>query len=252
MKIRLKILSAFILLISLIFIAGIFSIHELYIASNKMKSLIENNYRTIIACDKMTEALEREDSGILLLLMGDRNESILTINKADSAFQLALKAAASNLTEHGEDKHVKNIDSAYKIFKHNISYPLIDSQFQTPSDWYLNKIHPLFVTTKQQIRELRHLNETSMYKEAEHLKNKKYRATMPSLIAIISAVVLLIILNYYINHYFVTPFEKIIKRLDNLSPYERSFNVGIETDNEFKKLEQSIHNLLQRIEKGKE
>ena len=70
MRLRLKILSGFLILAFMLSIAGIWSIYELQSIGTSVQQLLEDNYKSIDASKIMLEALEREDSGILLLLSG--------------------------------------------------------------------------------------------------------------------------------------------------------------------------------------
>lgn len=70
MSLRFKIMSGFLILALMLAIAGIWSIYELNSFGTSAEDLLDENYRSIKAAEMMLEALERQDSGILLLLFG--------------------------------------------------------------------------------------------------------------------------------------------------------------------------------------
>ena len=70
MKIRTKILLGFLILAVMLAVAGAYSIYELTTIGTSVQKLLDDNYKSINAAKMMIEALEREDSGVLLLLSG--------------------------------------------------------------------------------------------------------------------------------------------------------------------------------------
>jgi NtrC-family two-component system sensor histidine kinase KinB len=74
MGIRAKILTGFLILAALLLVAGAWSIYELRHIGISVQKILDENYKSIDAAKVMTEALERQDSAILLLLLGKRDD----------------------------------------------------------------------------------------------------------------------------------------------------------------------------------
>jgi len=97
MGIRAKILLGFLILATMLFLAGAWSIYELRTVGTSVQRLLDDNYKSIQAARLMTEALEREDSASLLLLSGNWKEGREIIEAADSSFQQAFEIAQKNV-----------------------------------------------------------------------------------------------------------------------------------------------------------
>ena len=72
MKLRMKILSGFLILVVMLAVAGIFSIYELMSIRSSVQSLLDDNYESVVAARKMIEALERQDmelAGSIIMLL---------------------------------------------------------------------------------------------------------------------------------------------------------------------------------------
>lgn len=246
MRIRFKILLGFFTLIAMLAIAGTYSVIEFSKISKSVISLLDDNYKTIEASKNMLEALEREDSGILLLLHGDWEKGRQTLNKADSSFIKALNIARNNITEKNEDKHIIEIDNVYIKFKKKWKYPIVGTQREGSIDWYFNELHPAFWEAKNAVNKLMSLNQDSMHNEAISLKEKSKRTIMPGIVAIISALVFLFMFNFFINRYFVAPLERLIISVNNFNPGHTHFDAKIETHDELKELETAIKNLTEK------
>ena len=70
----------------MLLVAGIMSIIEFSSISSSVQKLLDDNYKSVNASKEMIEALEREDSGILMLLLGQWDEGRYTLTSADSVF----------------------------------------------------------------------------------------------------------------------------------------------------------------------
>ena len=81
-SLRAKIFSSFMLLVLMLVIAGIMSIIEFNKVGVSIKNVMDDNYKSIEQTKQMLDALEREDSGLLMYLMGNREMGSQTINTA--------------------------------------------------------------------------------------------------------------------------------------------------------------------------
>jgi len=252
MKIKSKILAGFVLLILMLLIAGLMSIYEFSRIGKSVKALIDDNYKTIEACKTMIESLEREDSGILLLISGKWKEGRSILKSADSTFLSAFEKAKNNLTEENEDEHIKRILDSYDNYKSRWELPIVGTYKENSIDWYLLEVHESFLNTKLEVEELMNLNQESMYKEASALKNQSHRALMPGIVAIVSALVFLVLFNFFISRIFVRPIKKITESVKNYHTSTENFASDISYRDEFKTLETEIQLLIHRLKNKNE
>jgi len=246
MKIKLKLFLGFFTLVLMLALAGAYSIIEFTRISSSVNAILEDNYQSIQATKNMLEALEREDSGILLLLMGNFREGRQTITVSDSSFLQALDIARNNLTEENEKQYVADIESHYSRYRSLIEYPIVNTSRQGNIEWYETEVYPLFQEVKESIHALMDLNQTSMYREAMTLKEKSKRAIMPGIVAIGAGIVFTLIFNLFINYYLVAPVKRLVHSIRN---YKRGtvFGAEIETRDELKDLENSIRDLTAKL-----
>ncbi|MCF8373843.1 MAG: MCP four helix bundle domain-containing protein [Bacteroidales bacterium] len=245
-KLKYKLLSGFVLLILMLVVAGVISIIEFTKLSNSVNALIEDNYKTIEASKSMIEALEREDSGVLLLLLGEWDQGREIISAADSSFNKAFEAALQNLTEPHEDEYVQKIGDSYAAFKQAWQKPIVDTDKQGNITWYRNTIHQSFLTTKKNVNALMSLNQESMHAEASRLKDKSHRAIMPGIVTIIAALLFSVMLNFFISRYLVTPILELTEAVKNYKFVNSSLQLNIKSEDEIKTLEMEINKLINK------
>jgi HAMP domain-containing protein len=237
MKLRYKIVSGFLILALMLSIAGIWSIYELKSIGSSVQDLLEENYKSINAAKTMIEALEREDSGVLLLILGKWEEGRHIISSADSLFKIAHSIAANNITIPNEKNFIDVIRIRYNEYKGLWERPIVDTEKEGNLNWYFEDVHNDLMT----------LNDSTMFKTSSDLKNKANRAIMPGIVAILSALVFTLLFNFFVNYYFISPVVKITNGIRKFLAKRVPFRVEVETKDEIYDLAASIDQLCAQL-----
>ncbi len=249
MNLRVKILSGFLILAVMLGTAGGISIIEFNKISRSVHALLDENYKSITAAKDMTEALEREDSGILLLMSGDWKSGRSTMEKADKDFINALNIAKTNITISGEQAATEAIDQAYNRFKALWERPIVDTSRQGNMGWYFSQAHPAFLEAKTSVKELMTLNDKTMYLTASELKNRAGRAIMPGIVAIISSLIFAIIFNFFINLYVIHPIKRLTDGIRSYMKSGKMVQFHVDSRDEISRLTEAIQELIYFVKK---
>ncbi len=252
MGLRIKILSGFLILATMLCVAGVWSIYELRSIGTSVPRLLDDNYKSINAAKTMIEALEREDSGVLLLLLGRWKEGRSIIEMAEISFKRGLQIAEGNITIAGEKALVDEVKSKYSAYKSKWAKPIVGTAQERNIDWYFNEVHNDFLEVKTSLERLMTMNDQTMYNTASDLKNKAHRAVMPGIVAILSALIFTVIFNYIINYYMVSPIIALAEGIDKFLKYRMPFEVNIESKDELRHLANSIRELSSKVKVGEE
>jgi hypothetical protein len=244
MGLRLKILSGFLILTMMLAVAGIWSIYELTTMGTSVQRLFDDNYKSINAGKTMIEALEREDSAVLLLLSGKWEQGRSIIESADEVFHKGFAIAQSNVTIPGEPAYVEEIDTRYKRYKDLWVKPIVDTSKQGNLDWYFQEAHQAFQDAKGSVEKLVALNDQTMYQTASDLKNRAHRAIMPGIVAILAALIFTVIFNFLINYYVVSPIISTTKGIQRFMETGELPPIQVETEDELFHLVSSIQRLV--------
>jgi hypothetical protein len=245
-----KILSGFLILTMMLVIAGVWSIYELRFVGRSAQGMLDENYKSIDAGNKMMEALEREDSAVLLLLSGKWERGRSIIQSADKSFQEGLEVVRNNVTIPGERGYIQTLDQQYSAYKNLWMKPIVGTRYQGNLTWYFENTHKAFIDLKDTLEKLVMLNHQTMYRAASDLKNRAYRSTMPGIVAILSALVFTLIFNYFINYYMVGPVIKITKGINRVMATGEPLDVRVESRDELAELVSSIRQLVARAGYG--
>ncbi|MDD3558377.1 MAG: hypothetical protein PHW27_07350 [Melioribacteraceae bacterium] len=247
MVLRIKILSGFFILALMLSIAGFWSIKELRSIGTSVQNLLDENYKSINSAKVMLEALEREDSGILLLMLGKWEEGRKIISAGDSLFQLGYNIASSNITIENEKSYIEKISKDYFLYKQTWERPIVGTDREGNITWYFDKPHKQFMSVKESVNKLMNLNDKTMFDTASELQNRANRAVMPGIVAIIAAVIFSLIFTYFINYFMISPIVKITNSVTAFVTEGKNYNVEIESKDEISRLSDSIRTLCEFV-----
>lgn len=240
MNLRWKILSGFLILSLILLLAVVWAVGQLSDLGLSAQKLLDDNYRSIGAADRMAEALERQDSAVLFLLLGRWEEGRAILEAADGSFEESLATARGNLTIPGEGAYVDDVESAYRSFKGIWVRPIVGTAREGNLDWYIHQVHPAFLTAKAAVAKLKALNDKAMYESSSGLKNRADRAVMPGVVAVMAALVFSLLFNYFVNYYVVSPIIRITQGADRFLKTGQPLSVRVETRDEIGRLASAV------------
>jgi HAMP domain-containing protein len=246
MGIRVKIMSGFLILATMLLVAGAWSIYELKNIGISAQNILNENYRSIDAAKVMTEALEREDSAILLLLLGERDEGLAIMRVADEAFGKAYVTALTNITIPGEQDYVNAVTKSYGAYRDLWLQFMASSTFQGDLAWYFREVNPTFLKAKTAVSDLMNLNNQVMYQTASQVESRAHRATMPGIIAIAAAFIFALIFSFLINLYVINPIVQLTSGIRDYLDRGKPLNVRVESEDEISRLVSSVEQLIKK------
>jgi len=161
--VRLKLSLGFGGLLLIILIIGIQSIIHLAKLGESIDVILRENYRSVIACQQMKEALERMDSGILFELLGYTQRGDELIRKNELVFEMALQVELNNITLPGEGEkasHLQNVFGQYRTALKRIEDSRVPMNVRRNA--YFTDLFPLFLQIKDTAGEILRMNQQNM------------------------------------------------------------------------------------------
>lgn len=246
-SLKTKVLIGFMMPILFLIIAGGYSIFQFMELNKSADLLVDESYNTLSALKTMTEALQDENSAILLLTIGDWNDGIVLLRRADSNFQAAFEKAERHTTIENKEIYLEEIVNSYSTFKENWTLPIEMNEGQENINWYYETVHNNLLYVIKDVNAFVEINEKYMYDEASEIKNNSKRAIIPGIVAIISAVVYLLMLNFFITKFMISPINRITSTIRNFHFGSKSFDAKITSNDEIKELEKSIRLMTEKV-----
>jgi NtrC-family two-component system sensor histidine kinase KinB len=154
--------GASLVLIILVLSWAVFMILRLGRAS---ESILRENYQSILAAENMIDAVERQDSATLLILLGYERQGASEFRENETLFLQWLGRAKDNITIPGEQEIIDRLDQSYARYLSEVSnlQLLYRSDRAQAAKAYHEVVLPLFRSTRDACIRLRDLNHETMY-----------------------------------------------------------------------------------------
>ncbi|HZE72517.1 MAG TPA: ATP-binding protein [Pyrinomonadaceae bacterium] len=181
MNLRAKLLLGYLVFIAALVVLGGWSAWRLREMGGVSRSILSNNYDSVVAAQEMKESLERQDSAALFALLGARDKAMTQLREHRARFDANFEKAANNITEVGEPEAIENIrrdrDLYYQMFdafmarvdKASLSEqkPPPRNEEASERNEYFTLLEPQFNKLRAECERLLQLNQRAMLAKSE-------------------------------------------------------------------------------------
>lgn len=235
------------LLALLVGLAGIWNTFRL---EQSIDNLMTANYKSIDAVSHMTEAIERQDSGMLICLAVGRDAGLDIFTENGDEFRKWYYIELGNVTEAGEHDVLGNLDRHYSEYSMTIYRMLdaMDAGEAAAGMYYTETVLPMVEQIKSDCGRLTTINEQAMFASKQRaVENAKLSMVFLLLITLVA-----VIGGYLVARYFILKFLDPIRRLSEgiLRVREGDLNqhVDVRTNDEAGKLAAEFNNMTRRLQ----
>ena len=124
-------------------------------------TILRENYDSVVACEDMKEALERQDSAALFSATGRHDIAAPMLQANRGRFDEAFSRERRNITLPGEGELVREIDALYQAYESDV-----DRALALPDaarlDAYFRRLLPGFTAIKDRVQAVLRLNQENM------------------------------------------------------------------------------------------
>ncbi len=209
--IRQKLFLGFGGLLLIVVAMGLLTIRQIDALGGAIDVILKQNYRSVIACQEMTESLERIDNGALIIIAGHDNEGVRTIREYELAFRTALRVELGNITLPGEHEKARQIQILFKRYT-GVMDRVTDSMASVAEreKFYFSTIQPLFHEIKLLARQILEMNQQNMHDANDKARLMAASAHNIMLAAIFASTILALLFSYQSHRWILMPIKKLI------------------------------------------
>jgi NtrC-family two-component system sensor histidine kinase KinB len=233
--IRQKLLFGFGGLVIILAVIGYESISLLTQLGQSIEVILRENYRSVIACQGMKDAMERMDGGILFSLLGYKDEGQREIKLNTVRFQQALKDEFSAIAVEGEAEKASHIREMFEQYRKMLGYVLDESSpFETRKRVYFQEVLPLFRAIKDAAQEILTMNQDSMTEANDRARAKAAASLDFMVVLLFSAGCVTVTFVLFIGKWMLRPIGRLTESaqkiaqgsLDVVVPEESADEIG--------------------------
>ena len=167
MSVKTKLLLAQAPLAIVLILIGVLSNAVMGRLGAESRLILADNYRSVLAAQRMKESLERVDSNALYILAGHTKNAWENIARNRAIFERELSIQEGNITEPGERDITSRLRVAWDAYQKAIdTYRRLDTPVERART-YFDGVEPAFRLVKQSADDILALNQDTMVRKSD-------------------------------------------------------------------------------------
>lgn len=156
--------------------------------------ILEDNYRSVLAAQRMKESIERIDSAALFLVAGEEQRGRAQIAENRAPFEAELATEEANITEEGEARTAAALRHAWEDYSRTLDAFAARPPDQRTSGRYFDELLPRFLEVKHQADAVLALNQDAMLRRSDAARAEAARLREALVVASAGALILAFVL----------------------------------------------------------
>ena len=135
------------------------------------QNILRENYRSVLAAQRMGEAIERMDSSALFLLAGQRDRGAQQAATQRRMFDRELQVEEGNITERGERESTERLRTRWETYGRELDALFAIHDLEDARQVYFARTEPAFRAVKEAVDEILTLNGDAMVRKSDHTRH---------------------------------------------------------------------------------
>lgn len=198
MTLRVKLLLAQAPIFSALILLAILQVWSVSAVGGAAQNILRENYRSVLAAQRMAESLERIDSSVLFRLAGQGDKGQLQLAMHRKRFESELQIAEGNITEPGEREATASLRRHWQAYEQVVQGLFALTSPDAQRRLYFAQIEPAFRSVKAACDDILAMNQDAMVRKSEHThrvaRRVSHLATLSALAALVLGIVTSLVL----------------------------------------------------------
>lgn len=245
-SVKSRVFLIFVVFLFAMSVNSIWSVVNFRRLNNSIERILDSNYKSIVAAQKMIASIERQDSLQLSYLFTKEGEYVKNFTLNEEEFLSALKDAQNNITEQGEGEIVNQIVREYEEYTEEFDNFLFLEDKQ--SEYYFKEIFPKFESIKALSKDLVSVNQNAMLVKRDEASVTAQKAVVFTVLASISTIILGVFIISYLIAKILKQFDIFVEKIEGVSKEDYSQRIPKDLDKEFNEMGVAFNQMAQKLE----
>ena len=171
--------------------------------------ILKENYRSVLAAQRMKESIERLDSATLFLVAGQREKGLAQVAQNRGPFEAELREEELNLTEPGEPEAAARLRAAWSAYARALDRftTLTDAEALTRT--YFDELEPGFQAVKRAADQILAMNQDAMVRKSDAAQQMARRMSNLMTAVALAALLLGVLASAWLTSRLLRPLESL-------------------------------------------
>lgn len=251
MGIRKKISLGFVVIGSILFLSSIISVFEFNRMRKSVTGLMTANINSINTSRHLMELTDEYNLYLLRSVVSEPSGEI-DIRK-DNRFSVYVSRIKDNFSSPQEMAMADSLMEAYGKYISVVgkSRGIMTEDSLSRHLWLKEELEPVYFDLMKYKKELGLITQNALTNNTVDIQEGYYRSIMPGIISVGAGIILVLLFNYFLNVYFISPVLMISRGIRNYMDYRKSYNVKLDNDDEIEDLNSEVKSVLDENKKLK-
>src|SRR5882724_12976241 len=186
-------------------IVGVFSAVAISYLGSHSQGIMKDNYRSVLAAQRMKEAIERMDSAALFMVAGQREKGVEQVEKYRPVFEAELKVQEGNITERGEKEFTGGLRTAWTDYQAKFDRLQKSATTDDMRARYFSELEAAFYKVKSAADEILAINQDAMLHKSEAVRRTAERMNAITITVVLGAFVLGLLVSTLLTRRMLQP-----------------------------------------------
>jgi two-component system, NtrC family, sensor histidine kinase KinB len=213
------------------------------------EDILKDNYRSVLAAERMKEAAERIDSGVVFAIIGRSARGLEQIDANLPRFDAELVAQEGNITEPGERDATVRLRQAWTRYRADIDLVRKAPDASGLDEHYFTELLPAFLTVKDAADKILELNQDAMIHKSDRAQRLASRWNTLLVLVSVSGLVLGLIASAIMTSRVLRPLGVLGQTARRLGEGDVAVRARVGGDDEISSVAHELNTMAERIQK---
>ncbi len=212
-------------------------------------AILQENYLSTLAAENMINDIERQDSGLLLILLDFKDLGLKELHESEVNFLQWLGRAKDNITIPGEKEVVEAIEKDYTLYLRDVSQLRLirEADRERAITLYQDQVLPRFRTIRDTCIKLRSLNHEVMYAASTQARRLAGQAVL--FISLIGAAAIIVGVSFslFLSRLISRPVTELKDAVSHIAQGDYAVHVPLRGGGELMLLAEAFNDMAEKL-----
>jgi NtrC-family two-component system sensor histidine kinase KinB len=228
-------------------IVGVVSVIVVSYLGSHSQTILKDNYRSVLAAQRMKEAIERMDSGALFIAAGQRAKGIEQAEKNRPIFEAELKVQEGNITEPGEKEFTEGLRAAWTDYQAKFARLEKSASAEEAKQLYFSELEAAFYKVKTAADEILAINQDTMVRKSDEVRRTAERMNAITMTVAFAALALGLFVSMIITRRLLQPVSALSEATRKIGEGKFDTRAHVRGDDELAHLARDFNAMAARL-----
>jgi NtrC-family two-component system sensor histidine kinase KinB len=247
MNLHKKILLAEVPLAIALAIVCIVSVVVISSLGSHSQTVLKDNYRSVLAAQRMKEAIERLDSAALFIVAGERQKGIEQAERSRTIFEGELKVQEENITEAGEKEFTAKLRAAWRDYQAKFDRLQKATSAEGARRLYFSDLETAFLQVKTAADEILAINQDAMVRKSDAVRRTAERMKTITIVVALAALALGLFLSTLLTRRILQPLSALSQATHRIGEGNFDTRAHVRGNDELAQLARDFNSMAGRL-----